>query len=264
VSCSDRTDVRAMPLPRSLANLKREISEKKWSEARQWSGGRTCKTKYRMPNSQQPDGAVAGSTKRLASGFYQLKTGHCLTGQYLHWTKNRATPQCWWCRYLTQTRDHFLKECPEWKPQQKILWVEVKKETGGWKDRWKIRDLLADERCGRAVLDFLSSTDVGTRAPAEEEDAVSVVSEAELRASLEVQDAEAEGLCTGEGSPQFLPTPRGLNSPAGPVLASAWSGLRDAVHASPRPAGSPAFLAPAWSGPGRPAGRENEGDFMIH
>jgi hypothetical protein len=56
---------------------------------------------------------------------------------------------------------------------------------------------------------------------------------------------------------------RGLNSPAGPVLASAWSGLRGAVHASPRPAGSPAFLAPAWSGPGRPAGRENEGDFMI-
>jgi hypothetical protein len=60
-----------------------------------------------------------------------------------------------------------------------------------------------------------------------------------------------------------LETARGLNSPAGPVLASAWSGLRDAVHASPRPAGSPAFLAPAWSGPGRPAGRENEGDFMI-
>jgi len=37
--------------------------------------------------------------------------------------------------------------CPEWKAQQKILWVEVKKETRRWKDRWKIRDLLADERC---------------------------------------------------------------------------------------------------------------------
>jgi len=30
---SDRTEVRAMPLPRSLANLKREISEKKWVDA---------------------------------------------------------------------------------------------------------------------------------------------------------------------------------------------------------------------------------------
>jgi len=67
---------------------------------------------------------VAGSTKRLASRFYQLKRGHCLSGQYLHWTKNRATPQCWWRGYRTQTRDHLLK----------------------------------DGRCSRAVLDFLSSS----------------------------------------------------------------------------------------------------------
>jgi Zn finger protein HypA/HybF involved in hydrogenase expression len=77
-----------MPLPRSLAHLKREISEKKWVEARQW-----------------------------AARFYQLKTGHCLTGQYLHWTKNRPSAQCWWCRYRTQTRNHLFKVCPEWKAQ---------------------------------------------------------------------------------------------------------------------------------------------------
>jgi len=33
---SDRVGVRAMPLPRSLTRPKREISEKKWAEARQW------------------------------------------------------------------------------------------------------------------------------------------------------------------------------------------------------------------------------------
>jgi len=82
-----------MSLPRSLANLKREISEKKWAEAWKWMGGRTSKENYRMPKSQKPDGTVAGSTKRLASRFYQLKIGHCLSRQYLHWTKNRATPQ---------------------------------------------------------------------------------------------------------------------------------------------------------------------------
>jgi len=43
----------------------REISEKKWAEARQWAGGRTSK-KYRLPVSQRPDGTVAGSAKRLA------------------------------------------------------------------------------------------------------------------------------------------------------------------------------------------------------
>jgi len=84
---SDRIEARAMPLPRSLANLKREISEKKWAETRQWAGGRTSK-KYRIPKSQKPNGMVAGSTKRLASRFYQVKTGHCLSGQYLNWTKN--------------------------------------------------------------------------------------------------------------------------------------------------------------------------------
>jgi len=201
-----RTEVRGAPLPRSLANLKREISEKKWAEARQWAGGRTSRKKYRMPDSQKPDGAVANSTKRLASRFYQLKTGHCLTGQYLNWTKTRTTPQCWWCRYRTQTRDHLFKECPEWKPQQKILWAEVKKETGRWKDRWKVKDLLADGRCSWAVLDFLAATDVGRRVPVEEEDTVSAVSELEVREWLEEQGAGA--MEPGEGgTPLFLPMP---------------------------------------------------------
>jgi hypothetical protein len=97
--------------------------------------------------------------------------------------------------------------CPEWKPQQKDLWAEVKKETGRWKDRWKVRDLLADERCGRAVLGFLSTTDVGRRVPAEEEeDAVSAVSEQEVREWLEEHGAGAEEP-DREGTPLFLPTP---------------------------------------------------------
>jgi len=56
--------------------------------------------------------------------------------------------------------------CPEWKAQQKILWAEVRKESGKWKGRWRIRDLLADGRCSQAVLDFLSTTDVGKLVPA--------------------------------------------------------------------------------------------------
>jgi len=110
-----------LPLPRSLANLRREISEKKWAEARQWAGSRTTRKKYRMPMTQKPNGAVAGSSKRLASRFYQLKTGHCLTGEYLSWTTRRDTPQCWWCRHPVQTREHLFKGCPEWKAQQRTL-----------------------------------------------------------------------------------------------------------------------------------------------
>ena len=105
MSYSDRTEVRPMPLPRSLANTRREISEKKWSEARRWAGGRTSKQKYRLPETHRPDATVAGSTKRLASRFYQLKAGHCRTGQYLHWAKKRPDPQCWWCQAPSQTRE---------------------------------------------------------------------------------------------------------------------------------------------------------------
>jgi len=86
------------PLQRSLASLKREISEKKWAKTRSWSGRRISKAKYCMPKSQKPDSVVADGTKRLASRFYQLKTGHARTGQYLHWAKVHPGAQCWWCK----------------------------------------------------------------------------------------------------------------------------------------------------------------------
>ena len=49
---SDRAEARTVLPPRSLANLKNEISEKKWTEARQWAGGRTSKKKDRIPKSR--------------------------------------------------------------------------------------------------------------------------------------------------------------------------------------------------------------------
>jgi len=46
--------------------------------------------------------------------------------------------------------------------------AEVWNECGRWKSGRKIRDLLADGRCGLVVLDFLSSTDVGSLVPTED------------------------------------------------------------------------------------------------
>ena len=127
--------------------------------------------------------------------------------------KKKKTPQCWWCRDRTQTRDHFFKGCPEWKLQRQILWAEVKEETGRGRDRWKVRDLLADEHCVRPVLDFLATTGVGRLAPPlAEEDAVSAVSELELQEWLEEQGSVTKEL-GGEGEqPLFLPTPDFLAS----------------------------------------------------
>ena len=63
------------------------------------------------------------------------------------------------------------------------------------------------------VLDFLSSTDIGRRVPAEaEDDAVSAVSELEVREWLEEQGAEAEEPGTGGEPPLFLSTPEFMAS----------------------------------------------------
>jgi len=214
---SDRLEERVTPLPRSLANIKREIAEKKWAEARKWAGGRTSKKKYKMLKSQKPDGTVAGSAKRLASRFYQLKMGHCLTGEYLHWSKSRSTPRCWWCRCPKQTRDHLLKRCPRWKEEQKVLWQKVEEETGRGRERWKAHELFAEGgQCSQAILDSLASTDVGKTVPpvAKDRDGGSEVSEGELRERAELEDekrteelgAEDE-TGAGEGTPLFLLTP---------------------------------------------------------
>jgi hypothetical protein len=45
---ADKYEGRPMPLPRALANIKRETSEKKWTEARCWVEGRITAKKYKM------------------------------------------------------------------------------------------------------------------------------------------------------------------------------------------------------------------------
>jgi len=67
---------------------------------------------------------------------------------------------------------------------------------GDREEEGPIRDLLADGRCSKAVLDFLSTTDVGRLVPAEE-DVGSEVSEwerTERREREEERRAEAEEL----------------------------------------------------------------------
>jgi len=94
----------------------------------------------------------------------------------------------------------------------------VWKETGKGKRWWKAHELFADRRCGQAVLDFLSSTDVGKIVPtADVEDNVgSEASEGELRERSEREEereAEVGALGTGNGGEAreehrlFIPTP---------------------------------------------------------
>ena len=56
----------------------------------------------------------AKALKRLVSRFYQMKTGHALTGKYLKHIGSRESNACWWCGRpgASQTREHLFKSCP--------------------------------------------------------------------------------------------------------------------------------------------------------
>ena len=115
-----------------------------------------------------------------------------------------------------------MKRCPRWKEEQRTLWEEVYKETGRGRWRWKAHELFAEGKCSQAVLDFLSSTDVGKIVPAVGvDDAESEASEWELRERTEWEEermAEAEALGAengeddGEERRLVLPTPPSMAS----------------------------------------------------
>ena len=127
----------------------------------------------------RPDGTMAGSAKRLASRFYQVKTGHCLTGEYLHWTKSRPPLSAGGAAARSRRGITSSRCTPSGKLSRRFCGQRCgrRREVGR---AGSIRDFLAGRRCNQAVLDFLSTTDVGRLVPAEE-DAGNKVSEWELR-----------------------------------------------------------------------------------
>jgi len=50
----------SVPLPRSLAHLKREITGKKWAEARRCAGGQTSKKKHAVRDAGKPEARQHG------------------------------------------------------------------------------------------------------------------------------------------------------------------------------------------------------------
>jgi hypothetical protein len=140
-----------MPPPRSLAHLKREISEKTWAEARQCAGGQTSRKKYKMPAKQKPDGIVTGSSMRQASRFCQLTTGHCLTGQYLNWRKSLHTAQCCGAGARPRRETTSSRCAPFAGTRRWFCRRRSRRRRRKCKSLWKVRDLLADERCVRTV-----------------------------------------------------------------------------------------------------------------
>jgi len=129
-----------------------------------WADSRIAQKRYRHCRQgkayQKPDRAPAKTNRQPAARFYQLKTGHCLTGQFLKLTEGKPATKCWRCSYQGGI---FSVTATAWGAQRRFLWAEVWQAARRGKDRFGIRGLFVRERCSWAILDFLSTTDVGRR-----------------------------------------------------------------------------------------------------
>ena len=110
--------------------------------------------------------------KSTAQRYYQLLSGHVAIGSFLHdrmtGSQRLGSDGCWWCGCgRRQTRHHLSTECRAWTPQIRELWQRVVKDCGWEHPRAPVlRWLWKDDVVG-AVVDFLESARVGSRASAE-------------------------------------------------------------------------------------------------
>jgi len=158
----------------SFAHIGRWLTETKWEESKKEikEMGKKSRHSYQYDLVKRGgNSAVMKSQKSIAARFYQLKTGHALMGKYLMRIEKRRDMTCWWCGHEYQTRDHLFKWCKRWKREQKRLWVDGQEGENGYEGVEKVMKkpkislpmslVFAEEKCSRALLDFLRLTDVG-------------------------------------------------------------------------------------------------------
>jgi len=99
-----------------------------------------------QPRTGRHSNAIVQSHDRAGDARRTVEDAPLPTGQCLESMGNQPTAKCWRCPYKNQTREHVFKNCPRREIRQKTLWANVWEETGRWKDRLKIRDLLGAVR----------------------------------------------------------------------------------------------------------------------
>jgi hypothetical protein len=215
---ADRFGTWPMSLPRSLACLGRESSEK-WAEPRRWSGVRVTGKRHKLPSKQRPDGTVAG--------------GWWLQGARLQVVpaEDRSLPHRPVPEVDGEPAHHQVLVVPVQDPGaggclQELPPFEgpaedpvVEGAEGEWKRKGSVHDPGPPRRCevqpGSSGL--LSTTDMGRRVPAPaEEDEQNEVSEWGLRERQEREEGrrrEAEEHGAEDKERQlFLPTASSMAS----------------------------------------------------
>ncbi|KAL2005121.1 hypothetical protein VTN00DRAFT_2971 [Thermoascus crustaceus] len=119
---------------------------------------------YRAQPGWKQDPVAAAAPKKIASRYYQLKTGHEAIGTYLQKIQVRDSEACQGCQAPKESVYHLLFECREWQKQRRALYraltrarVALPTTTEGHPEG----RLLGDPKATKAILQFLADTTVG-------------------------------------------------------------------------------------------------------
>ncbi|EED23617.1 conserved hypothetical protein [Talaromyces stipitatus ATCC 10500] len=82
---------------------------------------------YKMPRGWNLDPVAGKAPKRLASRYYQLKTGHAPIGTYLHRIGQRESPECQACKEPHETVRHVLFGCRGRRTGRRALYRALEK-----------------------------------------------------------------------------------------------------------------------------------------
>jgi hypothetical protein len=109
----------------------------------------------------KPDPTAIKTTKRIATRYYQLKTGHAVIVVHLKRIKTIPDDRCWWCNLGDrQSVKHLVKECRKWRKEREEIQKGIKKHLWINED---IKFMFADREATPAIIQFLTKTEVGNR-----------------------------------------------------------------------------------------------------
>jgi hypothetical protein len=88
----------------TISHLNRYTKEMRTEERRQWlQKSMAPRLGYCLPTETKPVPTTIKTTKRIATRYYQLKTGHAVIGVHLKRIKTIPDDRCWWCNLGRQS-----------------------------------------------------------------------------------------------------------------------------------------------------------------
>ncbi|EED23614.1 reverse transcriptase, putative [Talaromyces stipitatus ATCC 10500] len=153
----------------SLAHVRRACTEarraavSKWAQINAVQGRHRDGCVYKMPRGWNLDPVAGKAPKRLASRYYQLKTGHAPIGTYLYRIGQRESPECQACKEPHETVRHVLFECRGRRAGRRTLYQALKKAgvplpTAAEED--PEASLFAEPRATQGLLQFVAEANL--------------------------------------------------------------------------------------------------------